>query len=137
MGHKAQCASAILDGYSHDTSAGQTLPQVAAIVLCAESASVDKYHHGQGFAFLLGRSYYTEVQAVLAHHIILYITLFGLRGPLGCLGGFEHTLPRQCGLWSLASKVAYGRSCIGDGIITGKVFALEHSFQIACFYMGF
>lgn len=40
------------------------LHQLAAIVLCAESASVDKYHHGQGFAFLLGRSYLLRVYMI-------------------------------------------------------------------------
>ena len=117
MRQKSKCSGTILERYCYHTTAGKTLPQVAAIMLGAECAAMDEHHNGEClFGGLCGCGH-TEIKAVFAHHVVFHVALFGLRGPLGHVFGFKYTLPRLGRLWCLPSQVAHGGCCIRNGFI--------------------
>jgi hypothetical protein len=137
VGHKAQSTSTILSADSDDASTGQTLPEFGTIVLSAESTSMEIDHDGEGFVDGFCRCDDTEVEAILAHHVVADIATLGLRGPLGYGLGLIDTLPGLSRLRRLPTEVAHGGSGKGDGIVTGEVGAFEYALDIASFNMGF
>ena len=70
MGHKAKGSCTVLDGDGDDTTTGQTLPECTTVVLCAETASMDIDHDGQGISDRGGRGDNTEVETIFAHHVV-------------------------------------------------------------------
>ena len=135
VSHKTQCSCAVLDAHNDYTSTCEECPEVAAIVLCLESAAVNPNHHGETVAGRCCGSGYTEVQAVFTHHVGGESRTCGLWRPLGKVIGLQHTLPRLCWLWRFPTEVTHGWCSVWNGLVYRQILTVEDALNIACLYM--
>ena len=121
MGQKSEGTSTVLDADDDHATLGEVFPQVAAIVLGLEAATVNPYHDGQTVVDALCGCGDAEVEAVLAHHVGRTALTCGLWGPGTVVVSLQHTFPGLSRLWGTPTQVTNRRCCVRNGFIHGKL----------------
>ena len=120
MCHKSQGACSVLHTDYHHPSHGKILPQVATVMFCLETASVNPYHYRQTVVDRCGRRSNTQIKTVFTHHVGSTTRTSRLWRPGAELIRLQHSCPWFCRLRFFPTEVSYRRCCIRNRFINSK-----------------
>ena len=135
VSHEAEGSCAIFDAHHDNAAHSKVLPQVTAIPLSLEAATMNPYEYRQTVVDRGGGGRDAEVETVFAHHVGSTTRACGLWGQGTELIGLAHAFPRLGRLGRAPTQVAYWRCCVRNSFINCKL-SIENTLDVACLYMG-